>query len=72
MKKETGDFLVGGKIEDGENGNGKTTKKKVDGQRTGKEAPRREDTKGRAQPKMITKTAKVRVYIYSYEEEKYN
>jgi hypothetical protein len=33
MKKETGDFLVGGKIEDGENGNGKTTKKKVDGQR---------------------------------------
>jgi hypothetical protein len=56
---------------DGDNGNGKRTKKKVDEQRKwkpGKQVQRehkREDKKRRAQAKKLTKTAKVRVLYWN-------
>jgi hypothetical protein len=68
MKKgETRDFSVGRGIGDGENGNngnGKRKKKKVEGQRKWEPEKKRrgehkkEDTKGRAQAKKITKPFK--------------
>jgi hypothetical protein len=73
-KREARGFSIGGGIwngENGDNGNGKRTKKKVDGQRKQdsekkhKGEHKREDTKGRTQAKKITKTANVRILYWN-------
>jgi hypothetical protein len=64
-KKETIGFSVEGEMSDGENGDNGNGQKKVGSGQKDKGEHKREDTKGKPQVTVITKTAKVKVLYWN-------